>query len=266
MIEAPNPKYSVLLPVHTWHSFLVEAVESILLQTFQDFELLLICNGPECLLIENIKDLWQNEPRVTVLSTPIPGLVFALNYGIHCARGEWIVRMDSDDLSHFDRFEITNMLLNKSHNIDILSTGIELIDEHGNTKGCYQIDDKLDSELRSTLPIKSCLPHPTVVVKRSLLLQIGGYSYGQYSEDYDLWLRIRRQTDAVFFHYGKPLLKYRIHPDQVTNKNRLRTIFKYDLALRFRELLLSGDILFLKGIFYAIGGEIRRSINRFCGN
>lgn len=258
-----NPKFSVLLPVHAWHPYLHDAVESILDQSFQRFELLLICNGPNLLLRRRVVELWGNDSRIKILSTPIPGLVFALNFGIHCARGQWIVRMDSDDLSHFERLEITNKLLHKSQNIDILSTGIELIDEYGNSTGSYQIDDKLNNELRSILPIKSCLPHPTVVVKRSLLLQVGGYSYGQYSEDYDLWLRIRRQTDAVFFHYGKPLLKYRIHPDQVTNKNRLRTIFKYDLALRFRELLLSGDILFLKGIFYAIAGEIRRSINRF---
>jgi glycosyltransferase involved in cell wall biosynthesis len=261
-LKSSSVSISILMPVHNWQPYLEQAIESILSQTFKNFELIVVCNGDAVDLFDLVKNRWGGDIRVKVFYTPLPGLVFALNYGLHESKGKLIARMDSDDIALPERLSESLSFFCGDSPVDILSTGIELIDEFGLVTGRFNTLDMDNEHVRKELPVKSLLPHPTVIVRRSLLIQVGGYAYGQYSEDYDLWLRVRRMTDAHFFHLGKPLLQYRVHPDQATSKDKLSTIWKYDIALRLRELLLSGDLRFLYGIAFATAAELIRGIKR----
>lgn len=263
MISYGNfPVVSVLIPVHRWHCFIVDSINSILNQTYDSFELIVVCNGSDYELPNKIRSLWEGEERLKVLHTPIPGLVYSLTLGIEAARGDLIARMDSDDVSLPTRLEESVPFFFGQNPVDILSTAICLIDEHGDETGtCYTIN-RFDSYIRKTLPFRSLIPHPTVMLRRALLIEMGGYTFGSFSEDYDLWLRIRRETFSTFHHLGKPLLKYRVHPNQVTSKEKLSIIWKYDLSLRLREFLLTRDFRFILGMFYATFFEMFRRSRR----
>ena len=263
--QIESPVVSVLIPVDKWHCFLGDSINSILNQTYHSFELIIICNGSDYELPQKIRSIWGGDERLKVLHTPLPGLVYSLSLGVATARGELIARMDSDDISLPTRLEDSVPFFFGKNPVDILSTAIFLIDENGHqTSKCYT-DNQFDSFIRRALPLRSLLPHPTVMIRRSLMIKMGGYSFGCYSEDYDLWLRIRRETPSIFHHLGKPLLQYRVHPHQVTSKDKLSIIWKYDLSLRLREFLLTKDIRFVFGMFYATFFEMYRRFRRLFG-
>src|SRR5665647_1469233 len=94
-----SPKVTVLMSVYNSESFLAEAIDSILGQTFKDFEFLIINDGSKDKSLEIIKNRAKNDPRIRLISRPNKGLVKSLNEGLAKARGEYIARMDSDDIS-----------------------------------------------------------------------------------------------------------------------------------------------------------------------
>jgi len=184
-----NPGVSVLLPVYNSASYLRESIESILNQSFKKYELLIICepctdNSSE--IINSYKDSRiihiQNEKRL--------GLANSLNKGIELARGEYIARMDADDVSLPERLARQVDFLETHPEIGVLGTGFHIMDGYGNTSHAVQFPMQ-DSVLRWCLCFYNPIVHPSVMMRRKIVEQAGGYSSDMtHAEDYDLWRRL----------------------------------------------------------------------------
>ena len=159
------PKVSVILPVYNAEKFLKEAIDSILNQTFTDFELLLINDGSTDRSEEIIKS--YNDKRISYAKNEKnSGLINTLNRGIDLARGEYIARMDGDDIALPERFELQVKHLIKS-DAAILATTYYSVDETGNALPDWPTDRATITrdQIRKTLPKDNCLAHPTIMGK-----------------------------------------------------------------------------------------------------
>jgi glycosyltransferase involved in cell wall biosynthesis len=229
----PFPLVTVLMPVYNGERFVLDAVASILAQTFKDFELLVIDDGSTDKtrnLLETISD-----PRLHILANPTNlGLIATLNRGLELAHGRYVARMDADDVAHPQRLERQITFLEAHPEVAVLGTAVDLINADGKRfSGLHYPCDP--EKIRQLLPEECSLIHPTVVFRRDIVLAEGGYnSAARHAEDYDLWLRLSERHQLA--NLPDPLLGYRIHPAQVSITN-LRT--QYETVQSIREKALA---------------------------
>jgi len=214
-----TPKVSVVMPIHNAARFLEEAVRSILCQIHTDFELLIIDDAstddsPD--ILERILDhrikVYRNERKVGVSSS--------LNKGIYIARGEYIARMDGDDISLPLRIEKQVEFLDAHPEFSVVGVKCCLIDSTGNDIGLWKSDFETVSpmEIRAMLPVTNCIAHPGIMIRRNVATLFQYRVEHCHSQDYDLWLRLT----AAGHWIGKldeVLLKYRIHQSSVTARS-----------------------------------------------
>ena len=185
------PTVSVVLPAYNCEKYIAKAIESVLHQTFTDFEFIIFNDGSTDRTEEIIKSF--SDPRILYqVNNTNRGLVFTLNKGIDIAKGSYIARMDGDDIALPERFEKQINYLDKKNNVDLLATVVSLIDENDSLCGTWSNDKKNISEkdIRNQLPKDNCIAHPTVMGKTEIFKKYK-YNHSQsQSEDYDLWLRM----------------------------------------------------------------------------
>lgn len=193
-----EPVISVIMPVFNCAQFLDLAIESILSQTFTDFEFIIINDGST----DDTEKVIQkySDPRIRyVRNASNQGLVYSLNKGIDLARGEFVARMDGDDISTPDRFELQTEYLRLHPDVTLLSTTVLLIDESGKPSGVWQHDSAKISagEIRSFLPFNNCIAHPSIMAPRFVLNRYRYRPEQSQSEDYDLWLRMAAEGELI---------------------------------------------------------------------
>lgn len=255
------PIFSVLLPAHRYDDYLQLAIESVLKQTLTNFELIIILNGIDLKYIKNISERFS-DGRIKCVHTDLPNLVFALNLGISHAQAKYIVRMDSDDICKESRLEILMETINKNPEVDVIGSAFNLIDANGNHIGRCTLKEMTSENIKKRLPFRCIIPHPTVAMKRESLINVGGYSYGQFSEDYDLWLRMLRSDRFNFMIINESLIDYRVHNSQATSSNNDWYIMSYDLSIKLRELLITKNLRYIPGILYSILDFFYKKIHR----
>lgn len=208
------PKISVILPVYNAEAFIADAVNSILTQSVQDFELILIDDASSDRTSELLAGM--SDPRIRLVRHDTNrGLVASLNEGLLLARGNFIARMDHDDIALPDRFARQLAFLERHHSIGVIGTGYRLIDSEG-ALGLSYSPPVTHEEISWAMSFLCPLAHPTVMARRELLIAHGGYSESAaYAEDYDLWERLSRQ--AKFANLSEPLLLLRKHEGNMTN-------------------------------------------------
>lgn len=209
-----HPKVSVLMPVYNGEKYLKEAIDSILNQTFTDFEFLIIDDGSRDNSVEIINS--YQDPRIKLVQNKTNlKLITTLNKGLALAKGEYIARMDCDDFSLPQRFEKQISYLDIHNDIGVLGTGFELMDARGNSFTSIQFPTQ-SNVLKWSLFFYCPIAHPTVVMRRSIVNQVGGYnSEAVYCEDYDLWIRVAKTTQIG--NLPDVLVKIRKHDANVTN-------------------------------------------------
>ena len=210
----PSPQISVLMPVWNGERFLAEALESILAQTFTDFELVAVDGGSTDRTSEILSR--YDDPRVRIVHAP-PGLVPALNFGIVQSRGKWIARQDADDISLPRRLEKQWRALERHPNAVLSYTDVELIGKEAGSIGRARFP-KTQALLALKLCYQCALVHSTAMFKKDAALAVGGYRMEeQHAEDYGLWGRLIERGDSL----GLPekLLQFRIHPVSASKRN-----------------------------------------------
>lgn len=205
-----NYEITVLMPVYNAEKYLREAVESILNQTYADFEFLIINDGSTDETLSILESYSTKDNRIKLLSQKKEGLISALNLGLREAKGKYIVRMDADDISLPKRIEVQFNYMENHDDIGVCGCWVQRFGEI-NTARIIPSDD---ATIRSGLIFGCTLAHPGVILKREILQkhQIEYRNY-PYAEDYDLWTQLAPYTR--FANIQEILLLYRIHPNQI---------------------------------------------------
>jgi len=224
MIE---PRISVLMPVYNGRDFLRPAVESILAQKFEDFELIIVDDGSTDDSREIIRG--YRDPRIRLFAADHAGLTASLNRGGKACRGPFIARMDADDIAAPDRFEAQYGYLTEHANIGLVCTDATLIDAEGQAIGAHRMGAWNDELLRDTLVFRARTPpviHPSVMMRREVFERLEGYRDYSCAEDRDFWLRA--MDHYRFGLIARPLLHYRVHARGIS-RSRRSTQAKYGL-------------------------------------
>ena len=210
-----TPKVSVLMAVYNGEKYLPEAINSILGQTFTDFEFLIVDDGSRDRTPEIIRS--YQDPRIRPISNPgNVGLTHSLNQGLDLARGEYLARMDSDDISLPERLakQVTHMDVNSE--IAVCGTWAKDIDAQGRVTGVREtpVGRHLEREYWRPSPII----HPSAMIRRA---HLNGLHYDEqirYAQDFDLWLRMKPIHKLA--NLPEHLLLYRVHGKSITVSQR----------------------------------------------
>jgi Glycosyltransferases involved in cell wall biogenesis len=209
------PALSVLLPVYNGERFLADAIESILAQTFTDFEFIIINDGSRDGSGAIIDGYAARDARIRAFHQDNRGLVDTLNRGIALARAPLIARMDADDISLPRRFERQINRFENRTDLAVVGGCIILIDDAGKrTRRCNYPTG--GAALLQLLEHDSPLAHPAVIMRRDVVCGLGGYRRQyKYAQDYDLWLRMHDAGYAIE-NVDEPVLLYRQHAEKVS--------------------------------------------------
>jgi glycosyltransferase involved in cell wall biosynthesis len=184
------PAVSVIMPVYNTERFVAETTESVLAQTFIDFELIAIDDGSTDRSRDVLEGFAKRDPRVRVISRPNKGLVGTLNEGLELAKAPLVARMDADDLCDPRRFELQVKALSDDPTLVAVGSCAAAIDEDGNRLGDYSTPLTHDAIEASHLRGESAIHHPSVMFRTDAVRRLGGYRELVPCEDFDLWLRL----------------------------------------------------------------------------
>jgi glycosyltransferase involved in cell wall biosynthesis len=216
------PAISVLLPVHNGDRYLRVAVESVLTQTFSDFELLALDDGSTDSSLSILHELEASDARMHVLSRKKRGLVATLNELIATSRGQYLARMDADDLSRPPRFERQIAYLEAHPECVAVGSRALLIDPEGMpiVETRNELDHVgIDNAFLSGLSAFRGILHPTAMMRKYAVLKIGSYrDEYQSAEDMDLFLRLAEVGDLA--NVPEVLYEYRQHLGSVGYSRR----------------------------------------------
>lgn len=211
------PLVSIILPAYNCEKYIAEAVTSILTQVYDNFELIVVNDGSTdntAAVLSSITD-----QRMRVLENPgNQGLIYSLNRAIDEAKGEFIARMDADDIATNDRIEKQVHWLLHHPQTAAVGCFIRLIDETGAALPDWPLDRETAtaSAIRNAMPRENCLAHPTVMLRAAILKNYRYRGEQKNIEDYDLWLRMLADG-LVIDKIPQPLLYYREHQASVTS-------------------------------------------------
>ncbi|MEM7809420.1 MAG: glycosyltransferase, partial [Planctomycetota bacterium] len=217
------PAISVLLPAYNANRYIEQAVESILLQTFRDFELLIVDDGSTDGTAEKLERLADRDVRVQLVRRPRgrgKGYVQGLIEMAGRARGEFLARMDADDVARPERFELQIDRLRSDADLVLVGGQVRWVDPYGldlESSHYPTTHDAIDAELLAGRG--GVIPHPGSLFRKSAYEQVGGYRNGfQPSEDLDLWLRLAEVGRVA--NVDEVILDYRQHFASVTRSRR----------------------------------------------
>lgn len=212
------PKISVLMPVFNAGPFLAAAIESIFAQTFEDFEFIIVDDGSYDGSQSLIEEYARRDSRIKVLlNEKNIGIADTLNKGLRVCRGEYIARMDADDVSHPKRFELQVAFMDKNPDVGVSGTWYTVF---GHASGTHR-NPLTDAEIKiHHLFRDSAIGHPTVIFRRRLIEQTGITFASRDFPAEDLWFWIRLGFVAKFANLPELLLNYRTHQNQVSETRR----------------------------------------------
>lgn len=217
---------------------LKESIESILLQSYSNFELIIVNDNPLNDRLKKVLDAYQLDDRsIKIINNETNlGLAKSLNMALACSRGKYIARMDADDISLLNRFEKEVEYLESHKDCDVVSTNRDDIDENSNIIRKATAILVEDEAIPKILKYGSIITHPSVMIKAELLKKIKGYRAFKSSQDYDLWLRMI-SLNCHFHIMPDVLIKYRIRTNSITKSNFARSYFclKYIRQLYFER-------------------------------
>jgi glycosyltransferase involved in cell wall biosynthesis len=205
------PTVSALMPVRDGQRHLRGAVCSMLAQTWQDLELIVVDDGSRDATPEILAGI--DDDRLVVVRTEAHGVAAALNVGLGRARGPLVVRADADDLSHPTRVEVQVQWMRAHPEVSVLGTMARVLGPDGQLEGTIPVPVGWEA-VAAALYRHNPLIHGTVMLRRSPLLAVGGYREVA-CEDYDLWARLHR-TGHRLANLAEVLYDYRVHPQAVS--------------------------------------------------
>ena len=220
MMTGAAPRVSVVMPIYNGAEFLALSIDSVLAQTIADFELILIDDGSTDGTAAIIHAYAARDARIVPVAKPNSGIADTLNRGLAVARGDWIARLDADDLMVPQRLE--RQLAFLAANPDLIAAGsyYEIIDPAGFSHGTRLPLPRTRDELAGFLAAREPLSflHPSMMFRRQTALDLHGYDKRtEPAEDVDLFARMLA-TGAPILIQPEVLLRYRVHANTISAK------------------------------------------------
>jgi len=212
---------SVIMPTHNPGSFLIAAVKSILNQTDVLLELIIVDDHSTDDAIERLPPNLLNDSRIKIIPSVGKGVVAAMKTGVSNAQGNYIARMDADDIALPERLITQLCYLHNNPSIGIAGAQVKIISSEPINKGFKLYESWLNQlcspeDIEQELFVESPIPNPTAFFRREIYDILGGYHDSEWAEDYDLWLR----AHTAGIKMGKPigiLLHWREHERRLTH-------------------------------------------------
>lgn len=220
---------SVVMSVYNSEKYLAEAIDSILNQTYTNFEFIIINDGSTDNSLAIIQAYMLEDSRIVLISRENRGLPYSLNEGVSIAKGEYIARMDADDISLPSRLEEQIDFMQKN-NIDVCGSSIQVFGE--NIRNKIKIYPTSNNEIKFVLILMSPFAHPTVIMKHTIFDKVK-YNNFKTAQDYDLWTQVALQGYKMA-NLDKVLLKYRSHSEQITvTKIQILQKLSYEISNKY---------------------------------
>lgn len=212
-----TPLVSVVMSVFNGEKYLRESIDSILNQTFSEFEFIIINDGSKDSSLNIIKS--YKDPRIVAITQKNQGIVRALSRGIDLAKSEYIARMDADDICMPHRLKDQFDYMEQNKKCVLLGGNLVFIDSLG--KEVLKSPMLLhDPEIRLELMVRSPFAHPAVMFRKSAYVVSGGYDSATFpAEDYDLWVRMAQQGELA--NLDSELLAYRLNDEGISATNNI---------------------------------------------
>jgi len=211
------PKVSVVMPVYNGEKYLEESIDSILNQTFTDFEFIIVNDGSSDQSEEIIRNCQKKDDQIHLITNPNNlGIAEATNVGISYACGEYIALMDQDDISMPERLEKEVDFLDSHPDISVVGANSIRLDEDGNQ---YTRRDLLETPglIRWGLLFRNQIQNPTAMIRKALFLESNlKYENFMPSQDYNFWLRI--SNSYKFANLQDNYLLHRLHGSNASKK------------------------------------------------
>ena len=258
------PEISILMPVRNEERYLQAALDSLYRQTFADWELVAVDDGSRDRTTSILAQAARQDRRVRVIRREGGGLVPALNAGLNECRAHLLARLDGDDICHPRRLELQAAYLNAHPEAGLVACTFRHFPRTGLKQGMRDYETWQNGLTDHSLAIRDLLVespfvHPSVMMRRTILEELGGYQDNSWPEDYDLWLRMAA-SGVQFARLPQTLLFWRDHPERAT-----RTMSEY-ASHAFRtckcHYLLRGFLQDSRDIVIAGAGQEARAWQR----
>lgn len=221
-----TPSISVVMSVyirdnridyHESCTHLKQSIDSILQQTFTDFEFIIINDGSSDSVKELLNNFCRSDVRIKLFHQENKGLISSLNFGIEKSQGKYIARMDADDISLPERFALQHEFMENNTDVALLGSNIHYIDSNGKIFDTFYYPTS-NIDLKEKLPYSNYFAHSSVMMRTETVKRLGGYSQAYiHAEDYDLWLRFSETSSIA--NLPNVLLLYRVHTSNISSNN-----------------------------------------------
>ena len=212
------PQVTVLLPVHNGEEYLEQAIASVLAQSFRDFEVLIINDGSTD-RTQSIIDAFNDGRIRCIRHKTNRRLIAVLNEGLDLATAPYVARMDADDICHPRRLELQHRFLEDHPDVGVVGSAVRSISDGTGRGPIYRFPEQHEV-IEWALAFLCPLVHPSVMMRRDLVLSVGGYAPSAlHVEDYDLWERMSRYTR--FANLPDVLLGLRKHGSSITSREAM---------------------------------------------
>jgi glycosyltransferase involved in cell wall biosynthesis len=251
-----TPRVSVLMTVYNGAAYLRESIDSVLAQTYRDFEFVIVDDGSSDESARIVRS--YADPRIKLHVAPHNlGQTTALNVGLRLCVGEFVARMDGDDVCHPERFARQIAALDADPALGIVGSAVTIVDGRGRPLD-FSPQLESDAAIRFVSLTRNPFHHPTVVMRRRTLLD-HGLEYDerfQANQDFELWSRLLTATRAA--NLPQALLRYRVHGSNISVKRlaeQQRTSIEFCRKRQLDEGMAPLDAQTLFGIFDALHGS-----------
>ena len=227
-----NPKISIVMPAFNAEKFIQTSMESIISQTYQNFELLIINDGSSDNTLEIIEKFKKQDERIILINRKKSGLATSLNQGISLCKGQYIARMDADDIAIPERLNVQLNFLVNNPSIDLVASNVIFFTNN-------KVAGVSDFRLHKTKKLKFYsntigLPHPTWMARSDFYKKFNYDSKADTVEDQDLLMRA--EQSCKFYLLKDPLLFYRVHKENSSYKYKLKQYYILN-SIRVKDII-----------------------------
>jgi len=237
MVLKDNEFISVVMSAFNAENTISDAIESVLQQTYNKFDFIIINDGSTDRSGETIKMYAKNDDRIKVIEHPNKGMAQSLNIGIKSSNNNWIARFDADDIMLKHRLESQINFIKRNPHVKVVSCRAFYINEYGNILGKTINHIKTIEAYQKLIKNNDVigLLHPGVMIEKKIFIELGGYR-GKFwpAEDIDLWTRISEKGYAILIQ-DEVLMKYRLHKNSIVTSDILRSQLKFEWVKKCKE-------------------------------